>query len=113
MPVESDYALPHLPQSADQTHQEYGGYITDITRSWPVSGKFSGPQKDLYEAILKVQRSCVALCRENANLSLDKLHSIAEDGLKDQLKQLGFDVSGTVSIRVNFCSQAVRLLIIQ
>lgn len=108
MPVESDYAyVPHHPQNADQTYQEYGGYITDITRSWPVSGKFSGPQKDLYEAILKVQRSCVALCRENANLSLDKLHSIAEDGLKDQLKQLGFDVSGTVSIRVDFCSQAL------
>ncbi|KAI9835914.1 MAG: hypothetical protein M1819_001812 [Sarea resinae] len=73
---------------------EYGGYITDITRTWPVSGKFSGPQKDLYEAILKVQRSCVSLCREDANLSLDKLHEIAEQGLRDQLKQLGFNMSG-------------------
>ncbi|MCJ1364494.1 hypothetical protein MMC16_003605 [Acarospora aff. strigata] len=74
---------------------EYGGYITDITRCWPVSGKFSGPQKDLYEAILNVQRSCVALCRENANVSLDKLHEIAENGLREELTQLGFDVSGT------------------
>ncbi|KAI9877181.1 MAG: hypothetical protein M1830_004616 [Pleopsidium flavum] len=73
---------------------EYGGYITDITRCWPVSGRFSEPQKDLYEAILKVQRSCVAMCREDANLSLDKLHEIAENGLREQLKQLGFDVSG-------------------
>jgi intermediate cleaving peptidase 55 len=76
---------------------EYGGYITDITRTWPVGGKFSSPQKDLYEAILKVQRSCVSLCRENANLSLDGLHSIAEEGLRDNLKALGFDLSGNVS----------------
>ncbi|ODH48755.1 hypothetical protein GX48_05080 [Paracoccidioides brasiliensis] len=74
---------------------EYGGYISDITRTWPVSGKFSGPQKDLYNAILSVQRACVSLCRESAGLSLDMLHDIAEEGLREQLKALGFDVSGT------------------
>ncbi|KIN01242.1 hypothetical protein OIDMADRAFT_180080 [Oidiodendron maius Zn] len=73
---------------------EYGGYIADITRSWPVNGKFSGPQKDLYEAILRVQRSSVSLCRESANLTLDKIHHITERGLRDTLKQLGFDMSG-------------------
>jgi intermediate cleaving peptidase 55 len=72
----------------------YGGYIADITRSWPISGKFSDAQRDLYEAVLNVQRSCIALCRESANVSLDKLHGIAENALKDQLKQIGFDMSG-------------------
>jgi intermediate cleaving peptidase 55 len=72
----------------------YGGYIADITRTWPISGKFSDPQRDLYEAVLKVQRSCIALCRESANVSLDKLHGIAENALKDQLEQIGFDMSG-------------------
>jgi len=38
------------------------------------------------------------MCRENANVSLDKLHEIAENGLREQLKQLGFDVSGKVQI---------------
>ncbi|KAI9666067.1 MAG: hypothetical protein M1821_004002 [Bathelium mastoideum] len=73
---------------------EYGGYITDITRSWPVNGRFSSAQKDLYEVILKVQRSCVSMCRENADTSLEKLHRIAENGLRDGLKQIGFDMSG-------------------
>lgn len=73
---------------------EYGGYIADITRTWPVNGKFTGPQKDLYEALLKVQRSCVSLCRESADLSLDKLHEIAEHSLAEALRQLGFDLSG-------------------
>ncbi|KAL5336650.1 peptidase M24, structural domain-containing protein [Aspergillus crustosus] len=73
---------------------EMGTYIADISRTWPVNGKFSDPQRDLYTAVLNVHRSCVSLCRESAKLSLDRLHTIAENGLKDQLKQLGFDVSG-------------------
>lgn len=76
---------------------EYGGYVTDITRTWPVNGKFADAQKDLYEAILKVQRTCVSLCRESANMSLDKLHGVAEDELRDGLQQLGFDLSKNVS----------------
>ncbi|KAG9246933.1 peptidase M24, structural domain-containing protein [Calycina marina] len=72
---------------------EYGGYITDITRTWPISGKFSDPQRDLYEMILRVQRSSVSLCRESANMTLDKIHQVTEQGLRDGLKQLGFDMS--------------------
>lgn len=73
---------------------ELGGYITDITRTWPVSGRFSKAQSDLYETVLKVQRHCVSLCRENAALSLDKIHKITGQGLSEGLKQLGFDMSG-------------------
>ncbi|KAF2494832.1 metallopeptidase [Lophium mytilinum] len=73
---------------------EYGGYITDITRTWPTRGKFSSPQRDLYEMILRVQRTCVSLCRADANMTLDKLHRTASNGLKDGLGQLGFDMSG-------------------
>jgi intermediate cleaving peptidase 55 len=77
---------------------EYGGYITDITRTWPVNGKFTDPQRDLYEMILKVQRSVVSLCREDADVSLDRLHRITEDGLRDGLKTLGFNMDGNVSL---------------
>jgi intermediate cleaving peptidase 55 len=77
--------------------KQYGGYISDITRTFPNSGKFSPAQKDLYEMVLRVQRSCVSLCREDAGLSLDKLHKIAEKGLRDGLQGLGFDVGGNVS----------------
>ncbi|KAI4284742.1 MAG: hypothetical protein L6R38_001198 [Xanthoria sp. 2 TBL-2021] len=73
---------------------EYGSYITDITRTWPISGTFTAPQKDLYNAILATQRTCIALCRADASNSLDKIHQIAEASLKDSLSQLGFDMSG-------------------
>lgn len=73
---------------------EYGGYIADITRTWPVNGKFSDPQRDLYETILRVQRSSISLCREDANMTLDKIHHITENGLKEGLKKLGFNVDG-------------------
>lgn len=73
---------------------EYGGYITDITRTWPVSGKFSPAQRDLYEAILRVQRSSVSLCRESANMSLDTIHEVTKTGLTNALKDLGFSMSG-------------------
>lgn len=72
---------------------EYGTYITDISRTWPVSGKFSAPQRDLYEAVLKVQRSSISLCRATANMSLEDIHGITARGLVTQLKSLGFDVS--------------------
>ncbi|KAL8688416.1 MAG: hypothetical protein Q9218_005666 [Villophora microphyllina] len=73
---------------------EYGNYITDITRTWPISGTFTPPQKDIYNAILATQRTCISLCRASASNSLDKIHQIAESTLKDSLKALGFDMSG-------------------
>lgn len=72
---------------------EYGTYITDITRTWPVGGRFTPAQRDLYEAVLRVQRAGVALCRASAGLSLDQIHRATETALRDELAQLGgFDV---------------------
>lgn len=38
---------------------EYHGYASDITRTWPVSGKFSDPQRELYELVLRVHKKCL------------------------------------------------------
>ncbi|EOA91604.1 aminopeptidase [Exserohilum turcicum] len=72
---------------------QYGGYVTDITRTWPVSGKFSPAQKDLYNLLLSVQRTCVSLCRTSSNFTLDQLHHTAANSLAAGLKDLGFDMS--------------------
>lgn len=31
-------------------------YVSDVTRTWPISGKFSGPQRDVYDAVHEVHR---------------------------------------------------------
>lgn len=72
---------------------EYGTYITDISRTWPVSGKFTDAQRDLYEAVLRVQRTGVSLCRESAHTSLEGIHASTARELIDQLRAIGFDVS--------------------
>ena len=38
---------------------ELDSYASDITRTFPVSGKFSGPQKALYEIVLEAQRAAI------------------------------------------------------
>jgi intermediate cleaving peptidase 55 len=38
-------------------------YVSDITRTFPASGKFTSPQRDLYEVVLTVQKELVKRCR--------------------------------------------------
>jgi Xaa-Pro aminopeptidase len=38
---------------------EFDGYASDITRSWPVNGRFSAPQKRLYELVLAAQSAAL------------------------------------------------------
>jgi Xaa-Pro aminopeptidase len=42
---------------------EYLNYSGDITRTYPVNGRFSGVQKRLYEKILKLQKELVAMVK--------------------------------------------------
>jgi Xaa-Pro aminopeptidase len=38
---------------------ELHGYASDITRTFPVNGKFTGPQKTLYELVLSAQLAAI------------------------------------------------------
>lgn len=42
---------------------ELEGYASDITRTFPVNGKFSAAQKDLYELVLAAQAAAIAQIR--------------------------------------------------
>ena len=39
---------------------EFDGYAADITRTWPVNGRFSAPQRRLHELVLQAQASAFA-----------------------------------------------------
>jgi len=42
---------------------ELDGYASDITRTFPVNGRFSGPQRDVYELVLASQHAAKAAIR--------------------------------------------------
>jgi Xaa-Pro aminopeptidase len=42
---------------------ELDGYASDITRTFPVNGAFSGPQRDIYELVLAAQTAAIAEVR--------------------------------------------------
>jgi Xaa-Pro aminopeptidase len=44
---------------------ELDGYASDITRTFPVNGKFSAPQKDLYELVLAAQAAAISKAAPN------------------------------------------------
>jgi Xaa-Pro aminopeptidase len=41
---------------------ELGYYASDITRTFPVNGRYSGPQRDLYEIVLAAQYAAIDQC---------------------------------------------------
>lgn len=55
---------------------EYHGYTADITRTIPVSGKFSPEQKQIYELVLKAQEEAMKICKEGA--TFDELKNVTK-----------------------------------
>ena len=48
---------------------ELDGYASDITRTFPANGRFSGPQRTLYELVLASQEASVAATRPGARFT--------------------------------------------
>ncbi|GAA6012092.1 hypothetical protein JCM10207_005125 [Rhodosporidiobolus poonsookiae] len=73
---------------------EYGGYASDITRTFPVSGSFTTAQKHLYEAVLRVEKGTIERCTAADNLTLEELHRVSVDLTRQELRDLGFNLRG-------------------
>jgi Xaa-Pro aminopeptidase len=48
---------------------ELDGYASDITRTFPANGKFSGPQKDLYQVVLAAQHASAKATKAGARFN--------------------------------------------
>ncbi len=48
---------------------ELDGYASDITRTFPANGKFSGPQRDVYDLVLASQEAAVAATHAGARFT--------------------------------------------
>lgn len=81
---------------------QYSHYPSDITRTWPVSGTFSPAQRNLYSAVLNVQRYAITLVHPGITF-----HDISGLVLQTFLRELrnlgpGFSVSKELLTSVLF-----------
>jgi Xaa-Pro aminopeptidase len=66
---------------------EVDGYASDITRTFPASGRFTGPQRRLYDAVLAAQGAAIAKAVAGARYT--EVHDAAREVLLDALLDLG------------------------
>ena len=66
---------------------EYQHYASDLTRSFPVAGRFSVEQRALYEIVLEAQKAAISACRLGA--SFDAPDAAALQVMRDGMVRLG------------------------
>jgi Xaa-Pro aminopeptidase len=69
---------------------EYRFYASDVTRTFPVSGTFSGPQARIYELVLRAQQAALGSVRPGA--TLEQVHQAALLTITEGLVELGLVV---------------------
>ncbi len=72
---------------ADVGGESVGGWAADVTRTWPVTGRYSTTQKELYELVLRVQRETIAAVRPGVRYR--HVHMLAHRGFAWGLVELG------------------------
>jgi len=76
---------------------ELQGYAADITRTFPVNGRFSGPQREAYEIVLAAQAAAFAAIRPGA--AFGEYHDAAVRVLTQGMIDLGLlrgDLDGLI-----------------
>ncbi len=66
---------------------EYQGYASDVTRTYPIGGKFTGAARDLYSVVLAAQQA--ALDASRPGMTLPEIHQTALRVLVEGLRTLG------------------------
>lgn len=70
---------------------EVNGYSSDCTRTFPVSGKFTKAQKQVYNTVLALQLKLISKCRPG--FSLNELDTLSKDLLQEGLDKLGIETN--------------------
>ncbi|HXM18669.1 MAG TPA: aminopeptidase P N-terminal domain-containing protein [Candidatus Tumulicola sp.] len=63
-------------------------YCGDITRTWPMSGRFTSEQRAVYDIVLEAQRQALALCRPGVRYNTD-VNDAAQRVMIEGLRELG------------------------
>lgn len=62
-------------------------YVSDISRTYPVSGKFTKRQREVYEEVLNVNKKCIEFLKPN--VTWKEFNDYAKSLLADACKRLG------------------------
>lgn len=62
---------------------EYSGYTADVTRTFPVSGKFSPRQREIYQIVLDAQKAAIAAVKPGARIRED-VHAAAVNVIRSK-----------------------------
>ena len=63
------------------------GYASDITRTFPINGRFSKAQKRIYQIVLSAQKSAITCIKPGEKVNTP--HEIACDIISSELTKLG------------------------
>jgi Xaa-Pro aminopeptidase len=66
---------------------EYGYHASDITRTFPVNGRFTGPQRAVYEVVLKAQLASIEAGRPG--VPYEAIHDASRRVIAEGLVELG------------------------
>jgi Xaa-Pro aminopeptidase len=66
---------------------EYGYHSADITRTFPVNGRFTAPQRTIYQVVLEAQLAAIGACRPGQRYAA--IHEAARRVLTEGLVRLG------------------------
>jgi Xaa-Pro aminopeptidase len=76
---------------------EYGYYASDVTRTFPVSGKFTAEQRALYDIVLRAQAAAIAAVAPG--VTVDDIHDFALRALVVGLVDVGL-LEGPADARI-------------
>ncbi len=80
---------------------EYQFYAADITRTFPVSGRFTPAQRRCYELVLRVEEAAIEMVRPGANIS--DIHERCVEMLTEGMVELGL-LEGPAADRIEDAS---------
>jgi Xaa-Pro aminopeptidase len=72
---------------ADVGAETAGGWAGDVTRTWPVSGRYSSSQRDLYQVVLRAQEAAIDAVKPGVRYR--DLHLLAARHIAEGLVALG------------------------
>ncbi len=78
---------------------EYEGYASDITRTFPVNGKYTKAQREVYDVVLDVQEKCIDYTVKGNTVKARQEYSI--ELLTEGMKKLGLLKGATKTLIKN------------